>query len=48
MNLQLQQLFEDRLMPRSLYRQALLMTLVARLAMALVFGILFLGVLLVS
>ena len=48
MNMQLQQSFEDRQMPQWLYRQALFMTLLAKLAMALVFGILFLGVLLIT
>jgi hypothetical protein len=48
MNLQLQELYEARKVPQWLYRQSLMMMLVARIGLALVFAILFLAVLLIG
>jgi hypothetical protein len=46
MNLQLQQLFDARMMSQWQYRQSLMLLVVAKVGMALVFGILLLGMLL--
>jgi len=48
MNFQLQQLFDNQQISQWQYRKSLIMMLMAKFGMALVFGILFLGMQLTS